>query len=55
MRDSAHCNGPYAEFVLRAAFVIAFTVMTDCNLPSWEYSGDKLGTRGAQMSLAWDG
>jgi hypothetical protein len=32
--------------ILRAAFVIAFTVMTVCNLPSWEYSGDKLGTRG---------
>jgi hypothetical protein len=26
--------------------VIAFIVMTICNLPSWEYSGDKPGTRG---------
>jgi hypothetical protein len=39
-------TGPAWRSVLRAAFVIAFTVMTDCNLPSWEYSGDKLGTRG---------
>jgi hypothetical protein len=38
--------GPARRSVLRAAFVIAFTVMTICNLPSWEYSGDKLGTRG---------
>jgi hypothetical protein len=52
---SAHCNGPRAEFVLQAVFVIAFTVMTDCNLPSWQYFGIKLGTRGAQTSLARDG
>jgi hypothetical protein len=32
--------------VLRAVSVIAFIVMTVCNLPSWEYSGDKPGTRG---------
>jgi hypothetical protein len=39
-------TGPVRRSVLRSAFVIAFTVMTVCNLPSWEYSGDKLGTRG---------
>jgi hypothetical protein len=39
-------TGPARRSVLRAAFVIAFAVMTVCNLPSWEYSGDKLGTRG---------
>jgi hypothetical protein len=38
--------GPARISALRAAFVIAFTVMTVCNLPSWEYSGDKPGTRG---------
>lgn len=39
-------TGPARRSVLRAAFVIAFTVMTVCNLPLWEYSGDKLDTRG---------
>jgi hypothetical protein len=39
-------TGPARISVLRAAFVISFTVMTVCNLPSWEYFGDKPGTRG---------
>jgi hypothetical protein len=29
-----------------ASSVIAFSVMTVCNLPLWEYSGDSPGTRG---------
>jgi hypothetical protein len=33
----------------RAASVIAFTVMTVCNLPSWEYSRDKPDTRGINV------
>jgi hypothetical protein len=32
-------TGPAWRCVLRTAFVIAFTIMTVCNLPSWEYSG----------------
>jgi hypothetical protein len=46
-------TGPARRSVLRAAVVIAFTVMTDCNLPSWEYFGDKLGTRGHKR--LWQG
>jgi hypothetical protein len=38
-------TGPARISVLWAAFVIAFTVMTVCNLPSWKYFGDKPGTR----------
>ena len=36
--------GPTWECAIRAVSVIKFTVMTVCNLPSWEYSGDKPGT-----------
>jgi hypothetical protein len=39
-------TGPARASVLRVASVIAFIVMTVSNLPSWEYSGDKPGTRG---------
>jgi hypothetical protein len=46
-------TGPARIGVLRAAFVIALTIMTVCNLPSWEYSGDKLGTRG--YNRLWQG
>jgi hypothetical protein len=46
MRDSAHGNEPVRISALWVASVIAFTVMTVYNLPSWEYSGDKLGARG---------
>jgi hypothetical protein len=42
----ATITGPARIGVLRAAFLIAFIVMTVCNLPSWEYSRDKPGTRG---------
>jgi hypothetical protein len=38
--------GPARTSAIRAVSVIGFTVMTSCNLPSWEYSGDKPGTRG---------
>jgi hypothetical protein len=31
--------GPARISVLQAVSVKAFTVMTACNLPSWEYSG----------------
>jgi hypothetical protein len=48
-------TGPTRISVLRATFVIAFTVMTVCNLPSWEYSGDKLGTRGHKCLLQGTG
>jgi hypothetical protein len=34
--------------VIRAVSVIKFTVMTICNLPSWEYSGDKPGTQASK-------
>jgi hypothetical protein len=37
--------GPARISALWAASVIAFIVMAVCNLPSWEYSGDKPGTR----------
>jgi hypothetical protein len=46
MWDSAHCNGPRADKLLQASSIIAFSVMTVCNLPLWEYSGDSPGTRG---------
>jgi hypothetical protein len=36
--------GPARSGAIRAVSVIGFTLMTICNLPSWEYSGDKPGT-----------
>jgi hypothetical protein len=36
--------GPAWECEIRVVSVIKFTIMTVCNLPSWEYSGDKPGT-----------
>jgi hypothetical protein len=36
--------GPAWTGVIRVVSVIKFTVMTVCNLPLWEYSGDKPGT-----------
>jgi hypothetical protein len=38
--------GPVRTSAIRAVSVIRFTLMTICNLPSWEYFGDKPGTRG---------
>jgi hypothetical protein len=40
--------GPAWTCVNWAVCVIKFTVMTICNLPSREYSWDKLGTRGSK-------
>jgi hypothetical protein len=39
-------TGPAGISVLRASSIIAFSVMTDCNLPLGEYSEDTLGSRG---------
>jgi hypothetical protein len=39
-------TGPARISVLWATSVIAFSVMTVCNLPLWEYSEDSPGTRG---------
>jgi hypothetical protein len=39
-------TGPARTCVLRAASVIAFSVMTVCNLLLWEYSEDRTGTQG---------
>jgi hypothetical protein len=39
-------TGPAGKSVLRASSVIAFSVMTVCNLPLGEYSGDTVGSRG---------
>jgi hypothetical protein len=46
VQDLAHGNGPREDKRVTGHVVIAFTVMTGCNLSSWEYSGDKQGTRG---------
>jgi hypothetical protein len=48
MCDLAHRDGPRVDRLIRAMSVIKFTVMTVCNLPSWECFGDKLGTRGSK-------
>jgi hypothetical protein len=48
-------TGPARISALRATSVIDFTVMTVCNLPSWEYSGDKPGTRGHKRLLQGTG
>lgn len=45
--------GPAWACVSWAVSVIKYTVMTGCNLPSWEYSGDKPGTRGSKC--LWQG
>jgi hypothetical protein len=36
--------GPVRLGAIRVVSLIGFTLMTICNLPSWEYSGDKPGT-----------
>jgi hypothetical protein len=46
-------TGPTRISVLRAASVIAFSVMAVCNLHLWEYSGDKPGARGQER--LWQG
>jgi hypothetical protein len=45
--------GPAWTGVIRTVSVIKFTVMTVCNLPLWEYSRDKPGTRGSKC--LWQG
>jgi hypothetical protein len=40
--------GPVRSGAIRIVSVIGFTLMTICNLPSWEYSVDKPGTRGSK-------
>jgi hypothetical protein len=39
-------TGPTWRSVLQAYFVISFSVITVCNPPLWEYSGDNPGARG---------
>jgi hypothetical protein len=46
MWDSAHGNGPRKDKRVKGHVCNSLTIMTDCNLPSLEYSGDKPGTRG---------
>jgi hypothetical protein len=41
-------QGHISLSLIRAVSVIGFTLMTVCNLPPWEYSGDKPGTRGCK-------
>jgi hypothetical protein len=45
--------GPARTSAIKAVSVIGFTLMTICNLPSWEYSGDKPDTRGSKR--LWQG
>jgi hypothetical protein len=40
--------GPVRTSVIRVMSLIRFTLMTICNLPTWEYSRDKPGTRGSK-------
>jgi hypothetical protein len=44
--NSAHCNGPSVGKHITGLICNNFSVMTVCNLPLWEYSGDSPGTRG---------
>jgi hypothetical protein len=44
--DSAHCNRPHTEKRVTGLICNSFSVMTVCNPPLWEYSGDSLGARG---------
>jgi hypothetical protein len=45
-RDSAHCNRPCMERRVMGLICNSFSVMTVCNPPLWEYSGDSLSARG---------
>jgi hypothetical protein len=45
MWDSAHCNRPREDKCVKGRVCNSLTVMTAYNLPSWEYSWDKPGTR----------
>jgi hypothetical protein len=48
MCDSAQSDGPARSGLVRAMSVIGFTLITVCNLPLWDYYGDKSGTRGCK-------
>jgi hypothetical protein len=41
--DSAHCNRPRTEKCVTGLTCNGFSVMTVCNPPLWEYSGDSPG------------
>jgi hypothetical protein len=41
--DSAHCNRPRTEKCVMGPTCNGFSVMTVCNPPLWEYSGDSPG------------
>jgi hypothetical protein len=40
---SAHCNRPRTEKRVTGPICITFSIMTVCNPPLWEYSGDNPG------------
>jgi hypothetical protein len=41
--DSAHCNGPRSDKCVTGPICNSFSVMTVCNPPLQEYSGDRPG------------
>jgi hypothetical protein len=41
--DSAHCNRPCTDMRVTGLICNSFFVMTVCNPPLWEYSGDNPG------------
>ena len=43
--DSTHCNRPRTEKRVTGLICNSFSVMTVCNPPLWEYSGDNPGDR----------
>jgi hypothetical protein len=44
--DSAYCNRPRTEKRVTGLICNSFSVMTVCNPPLWEYSGDSPGAQG---------
>jgi hypothetical protein len=44
--NSVHYNGPRVDRQVTGLIYNSLSVMTVCNPPLWEYSGDNLGTRG---------
>jgi hypothetical protein len=46
MWNSAHCNEPRVDERVTGLICNSFSVITVCNLPLWEYSGDNPSTRG---------
>jgi hypothetical protein len=41
--DSAHCNKPRTKKRVMGPICNSFSIMTVCNPPLWEYSGDNPG------------